>query len=119
MGVQIKNSTALKNPASVRLCTDNEIQSEKDCLNNRSVSLKAYQTPKHCTVLYNTVRTDFTTLESYHSDNHSIFCLDDHEVIELPHSHHKVIYKECALACICALLDDVILCFIRVVYNML
>lgn len=28
--------------------------------------LKAYQTPKHCTTVYNTQRLDFTTLESYH-----------------------------------------------------
>ena len=39
------------------------------------VSLKAYYKPKHCTVIYNTIRQDFTSLQSYLSHIH--FCLND------------------------------------------
>lgn len=35
---------------------------------NRSISLKVCLTPKHCTVVYNTTRQDFTTLENYNGD---------------------------------------------------
>ncbi len=45
--------------------------------NNRSMSLKAYQTPKHCTEVCS---IDFTTLDSYHDHNEFIFQQDNHEI---------------------------------------
>lgn len=49
-------------------------------LSSRSMLLKTYQTPKHCTADYNTHWRDFTTLEINHSTKYFIFHHDDHEV---------------------------------------
>lgn len=49
------------------------------------MNLKA---PKHCTMLYKTVRKDFTVILSFVAT----------VIVELPHSHYKVIHLECALA---------------------
>lgn len=32
----------------------------RPCVSNRSTSLKAHQMPKHCTVIYNTMKTNLT-----------------------------------------------------------
>lgn len=45
-----------------------KIQPSKTSLCNTFISLKAYQMQKHCTVVYNTMRQDFTT----HNDKHFI-----------------------------------------------
>lgn len=36
-------------------------------LSNRFMSLKAYQTPAHCSVIYTTVKKDFTAFNLSHS----------------------------------------------------
>ena len=45
-----------------------------------SMSLKDYQTPKHCTEIYNIMKKDFTVLESYHGGNHFMLRCYNHEV---------------------------------------
>lgn len=52
---------------------DNELWSWRSSLSVRFMSLKAYQMPGRCTVVCNTLRPDFTTLESHHSRNHFVF----------------------------------------------
>ena len=50
-------------------------------MSNRLMDLKAFHLPKHCTSVYNTMRQDFTAMESYHGGNHIIiFRCNDHEV---------------------------------------
>lgn len=49
---------------------DEETWSRKVGLSN---IFEAYQISQHCTAVYNRMRQDFTTLESYHSYNHFIF----------------------------------------------
>lgn len=44
------------------------------------MSLKMYHMPKHCTVVYNTMSQDFTTVKSYHGSYHFILCLNITEV---------------------------------------
>lgn len=46
----------------------------------RFMSLKAYQTPQHCTAFYNTIWKDFTTLKSSHSENQSMLCCRNGQV---------------------------------------
>ena len=36
----------------------------RPCVSNRSTSLKAHQMPKHCTVIYNTMKT-YLTFDNY------------------------------------------------------
>lgn len=64
---------------------EDEIWTRKSNLSNRSLSLKAHGTPTHWLLVYNTIRQDFTTLESHHSNCHFI-----HQ------SHHIV---TCILCC--------------------
>ncbi len=49
------------------------IRSRKSNLSNRSMGLKAYQTTKHWTAVYNTMRQDLTTLENNYEDSHLSF----------------------------------------------
>lgn len=60
-------------------CID-KIQSRKADLNNRAMNLKAYQTPKHCTAVYNNDEGFYNSgkLSPHH---HSILCHRDSQVI--------------------------------------
>lgn len=82
----------------LRYWWNNEIGCRKSSWSNRSMSLKTYQTSKYCTVLYNIIRKDFTTLESYHGGSHFIFCHDDCKV----NSRNMVFISQSNLLRMCA-----------------
>lgn len=44
------------------------------------MSVKAYWTLKRCKAVYNTMRKDFTALESYHDVSLSVFQCDNHQL---------------------------------------
>lgn len=62
------------------------------------IILKASQSPKHCTVFYNAMRLDFTTLWSCHSIFISSSILTIVRLTVEFRSHYKLIYQECAIA---------------------
>ncbi len=63
------------------------------------MSLKVCQMPKHSLGVYNTMRKDFTTQETYCDDNNFIQHLGNYKAtVELPQSRYKVIYQEYPLA---------------------
>lgn len=49
---------------------DNKAPSRNASLSNGAMTLKAFQTPKNSTAVYDTMRKIFIRLESYHNANH-------------------------------------------------
>ncbi len=86
MGVQTKNSPALKRMKGVALVGacflmhwwDDEMWSRKSSLSN-TASVLAHQTPKHCTAVYNT-HTGFYHSGKLSQEQSFIFCRNDWQV---------------------------------------
>lgn len=67
-----------------------QVRSKMSTLTNREV---AYRMPKHCTLVYNSTRTDFTTVGNYSSDNF----LNEREVSRNPvHTLNRNLAGMCA-----------------------
>ncbi len=69
-----------------------KIPSWKSVLSNGFMSLKAHQTPKHCTTDYNTVTQNFKII--------TMAIIISITTVQIRRSCYKVTYRECALGCI-------------------
>lgn len=89
---------------SLEMCCfswDHEIGLSGSSLSNKSVRMKAYQITKHNTIVYNTVRQNFTTLVSYHGANLFMVCCDNLKVksINVVLTFLSNIAGKCACTC--------------------